>query len=79
MDKETMDRLVNEAMEMLSDDDIYQMAFEHIDINAFAELQEQGESLDLKTVEKIFALAGFISGMRFTMENLTEIPDEPTT
>ena len=73
LSKEDMERLVNEALKILSDDDIYRMALERVDKNILAEWKQNPPSAELLC--KTFAFAGFISGMAFTMENL-EVKDD---
>ena len=74
-DNETKERLIDEALSFLTSDQIYEMALKHVDKNIIAEWKENPPSAEL--VGKTFALAGFIFGMRFTMENLEETEDKP--
>lgn len=74
MDDQTIDGLVNEALEVLTEEKIYEMALEHIDMDVFAKWNDEPPTAE--AVGKVFALAGFISGMKFTMENLEYSEDE---
>ena len=74
IDNETKERLINEALSFLTSDQVYEMALERVDKNILARWKENPPSAEL--VGKTFALAGFISGMSFTMENLVGIQED---
>ena len=74
IDNETKERLIDEALSFLTSDQIYEMAMKHVDMNMIGQWKDNPPSAEL--VGKTFALAGFISGMSFTMENLVGIQED---
>lgn len=73
--QDNIQRLIDEAVEEITPQGILDMANKYIDFEAIQKLEQPISSLELATS---WAVAGFVAGIRFTLENidLKEVSDE---
>lgn len=65
MNSEDVNRLITEAVESLGMNEIYSLSLRHVDFNRLHEM----EPLTQEELAKNCATAGFIAGMKYTLEN----------
>lgn len=68
LDKQTIDKLVNEAATTVPIMDVYDMALSNIDLEAMKAAEAEGITRDDLCAN--MAMGGFMAGIRFTLENL---------
>lgn len=71
--EENIQRLMNEALEALGADGIYSMSLPYIDF----ETLQNDDSLTQRDMQATLTAAGFLAGIRFTLENLTKAEEAP--
>lgn len=73
MNEETIQRLVDEAVIGLGAQKIYSLALPNVDVEAMKE----AEPITRDEWAATLATAGFMAGIRFTLENLTQTDEDP--
>lgn len=66
MDKQAIDKLVNEAATTVPIMEVYDMALSNLDLEAM----KATEGITREDLCANMAMAGFMAGIRFTLENL---------
>lgn len=76
IDEQTIQRLMDEASNTVTPDDRYGRALDYIDMDTLKRWYTPG-TITPDELAMTAAAAGFMAGMRYTLENLNILDDDP--